>query len=123
MIALAPGPLWQQWSEANLNNFKRMENEAPKVYTRMMAAVKKALGAKPEKAPAKKAAKAQKAQPELKDDPEQYLKWLEERCKAEQNNSTTDYFEFAKSQGAIIAAGFPPDQAAANDIIKKHAPQ
>jgi hypothetical protein len=114
MIALAGGPQWPDWDEANRNNFARMEKEAPKVYTRMTAAFKKVQ---------KPVSKKQKAQPELKDDPEAYLKWLEGRCKEQRENDSEDYWEFAKSQGEIIRSGFPPDQMAANDIIQKHAPQ
>lgn len=45
MIGLASTNDWPDWDEANRNNIARMENEAPKVHARMVAAIKKVADA------------------------------------------------------------------------------
>jgi hypothetical protein len=128
MIALCTSPDWSAWNAKNSINFQRMMNEAPKVFARMSAAIAKARDAmeKPQE-PAKKRGRPKK-QPELKDDPEAYLSWLENACKEINKGEgkeaiEADYMTFIKSQGEVLGRGFPSDQAAANDIIKRYMPR
>lgn len=115
VIELAKQADWPDWDEKNRANFERMEKEAPKVYKRMVDAI-----AGKGKKGKKKADEKPKVQPELKDDPEAYLKWLKEQCDwfVDEKKSAADLQAFAAAQANIISAGFPPDQAAANDLIK-----
>jgi phage recombination protein Bet len=124
MIALSGGPDWVQWRDHNKLNFARMENEAPKVFTRMNAAIKKTAVAadKAKKKPEKEREpnRLEPVQPLLANDPEAYLKWLKESLDRFLDMQATrdELMDFAQGQQEIIADGMPPDISACQDLIK-----
>jgi hypothetical protein len=82
----------------------RNDKKAEKVYQRMMAAVDKLRTKIP-------------VAPTIEDDPEKYLKWLKK--KVEEFNLATELALFQKYEIPAISKGFPPDQAAAKEIMTR----
>jgi hypothetical protein len=101
MIEYARTKEWSLWRDTNMANTYRMADEAPKVYDRMMARIKKEMEEKYSKDPV------------LKDDPEAYLKWLANKVGAMVNKEALQKFiDAQKFDGA-----FPTDIQAAKEIM------
>lgn len=100
IVCARDAPDQADWLTANEESLFRVKDEAPKIYKRLMAAIKPP---------------STTTQPSPTDDPEEYLKWLRQECA---KATTIEAVKaLSDSQTRLLADAFPPDAEQASVII------